>query len=117
MHLHISCDSLVHSSRLALLALAAWCLSSPGCAGPFAPNFADYDTKRDVEKAAADTSIPSAAEVGLDGENASTTAKPAARKSTASKPDASGDADETQAGTRPSAANKTAGSASVTDEH
>jgi len=46
----------------AALALVPLSLAGLGCAGPA---WADYDTKRAVEAAAADDSFPSAAEVGL----------------------------------------------------
>ncbi len=53
---------LVRGRGLAAIALAPLCLAGLGCAGPA---WADYETKRAVEAAAADDSFPSAAEVGL----------------------------------------------------
>jgi hypothetical protein len=122
MHTHISCDRFVPFRRLALLVLAVWSLSSLGCAGPFAPGIADYETKRDVEKAAADTAIPSALEVGLDGDEASPAEKPAAGTSAAIDKPAAATLDDDksadpQTAPKAPAAKKSAGSASVTDEH
>jgi hypothetical protein len=61
MHLPFHARAACGRTRAAL-ALAPLCLASLGCAGPA---WADYETKRAVDAAAADDSFPSADEVGL----------------------------------------------------
>ena len=47
-----------------ILAITA-CLATVGCAGPLAQGWANFKSDKDVASAAADDSLPSAAEVGL----------------------------------------------------
>jgi len=54
--------SLRFGARLALLACG---LVMPGCAGGLAGTWADFQTRREIETAAADDSFPDAAEAGV----------------------------------------------------
>jgi hypothetical protein len=104
MHTKFFLDSLTQSGRPILLALAVCCLLAAGCTAPFAPGFADYETNRDVEKAAADTSIPPASEVGLDDDGTSaaeTTATTSAKKAAAAKLDSKLDDNGTRGDEQP----------------
>lgn len=66
MQIPLSFAVFVRSRRLlTALVLAPVCLAGLGCAGPRSSGWADFETQRSVEKAAADDSFPSAAEVGL----------------------------------------------------
>jgi hypothetical protein len=60
---------------LALVAAAA-STSSLGCAGPLSSGWADFESDQSVAAAAADDSIPSAAEVGLAAAGAGANGQP-----------------------------------------
>lgn len=53
-----------HRRRWALAAVAL-CVLTAGCATPIGQKWADFDEDRKIEAIAADSSFPSAAELGL----------------------------------------------------
>ena len=55
-----------------LICAAASSLALGGCAAPMGRGWADYKSRREIEKVAADDSFPSAAEVGLASTNVET---------------------------------------------
>ncbi len=53
-----------HSTRAAALVMLA-CAVASGCSGPLGSHWADFQTRREIERVAADDSFPTAAEIGL----------------------------------------------------